>query len=112
MGGVPGEMKPAHQELVAQVATVIEQTIQRSLARLAGVGLTPSIRPPRGVGDDYEVCVEFVGAGGVADVLEFHVIQDGRPLADLPAIIKWFEESLADVIDRAEAKLGVNRPRS
>lgn len=65
-------MNAQNQQLV-DVTAMIAEIIKPGSARLAGVGLMPSPRPPRATEDDCELCVEFVGVGGIADVLEFHV---------------------------------------
>jgi hypothetical protein len=104
-------MNTRNQQLVSDVTAMITEIIQWNSARLAGVGLTPGLRPPRATVDDCELCVEFIGIGGIADVLEFHVIQDDKPVAEMPVIRAWFEKSLADVIERAEARLAKTRSR-
>lgn len=105
-------MNTRNQQLLSDVTEMIAEIIDQSSTRLAGVGLTPSLRPPRVTADDCEVCVEFVGVGGIADVLEFHVVRSGKPVAERPAIREWFEKSLADVIERAEARLAKARSRN
>jgi hypothetical protein len=102
-------MNVHNQQLVADVTEMVAEIIKRSSARLAGVGLTPNPRPPRVTADGCELCVEFVGIGGIADVLEFHVVRGGKAVAEESAIRDWFEKALADVIERAEARLAKTR---
>jgi hypothetical protein len=104
-------MTPEIQKLVSDVNVMVEDAIKRNLPLLTGIELVPSIRPPRASAGEYELCIEFIDSRGVADVIEFHVVRDGRPVADLPAIRQWFDESLADVIARAEAKIAATRTR-
>lgn len=71
-------MNALNQRFVAGVVAMVADILKRSSARLAGVGLTPSSQPPRETVDDCEFSVEFVSIGGVADVLEFHIVRRGR----------------------------------
>lgn len=91
---------------------MVEDAIKRNLVRLTGIGLVPIIRPPRVTADAYELCVEFVDTKGIADIIEFHVIRSGQPVAELPEIRKWFDETLDDVVQRAESRLAATRRRS
>lgn len=100
------------EKLISDVNSMVEEAIKHNLARLTGVDLAPSVRPPRTTADEYELCIEFVGSKGIADVIEFHVVRNGQPVAELSAIRKWFDESLADVVQRADARLAATRTRS
>lgn len=97
-------MEP-HREFVEQVASNLHEQISTSRARLAGVGLTPVIRDARVADGEYEYCVEFVGKGGIADVIEFHIVKDGKPVASMTQIVEWFANCLTDVIHRAELEI-------
>ena len=104
-------MKPEGRQFVASIQAMMADILARKHERLAGVGLLSRACDPRIIGDDCELCVEFVGIEGMDDLLEFHVILDSKQVAGPKAIRSWFEMSLADVIERAEGRLAATRLR-
>ena len=107
-------MRPAtttdSRKLISEVHVMVEGVIKCAIPRLMGVDLVPSVRPPRTAPDAYELCIEFLNSKGIADVIEFHVVRDGQAVAALSEIRKWLDESVADVVQRADAKISATRP--
>lgn len=94
-----------HREFVEKVERTLHEQLSTSAARLTGVGLAAAVRDPRVATDEYEYCVEFVGKGGIADVIEFYIVKDGKPVASLTEISDWFADCLTDVVRRAELEI-------
>ncbi len=73
--------------------------LSRHGASLRQAGLEPQVRgitdlPDRGA----EVTIDFVGSGGVEDVLEFTIAKLGRPTLEPDDLTEWLETELPTVV--------------
>lgn len=82
--------------------------LARNAARLESAGLSASLPKWTRGGDDEsygsEVRVDFLSAGGLADVIEFVVFEGGLQRVEADELTDWLDDTLLDVASRADRR--------
>lgn len=95
----PNYRPAAGEHELALYATCVV-TLETYRGPLAVVGLTAHIRGVTDLPNDgAELTIDFVGPGGIADVLEFMITSAGKPTLDAHQLRTWLDEVLPSVIE-------------
>ena len=84
---------------------VIEQKLVENAARFAQLGLRPVVET-RSSTEATEVSIYFYAHDDIVDVLEFFVLEDGKPTASPAEFRHWITASIQAVIDDRERSAG------
>jgi len=94
------------------VLELVASLLAERASELAQVGLTYRSEPLRR--SDWgtsELTLDFLdSSGNLADVLEFHVVWNRRPVATLEQFEAWVRDSIEDVLHRRRRQTGSSDP--
>ncbi len=92
-------------EFEEAVLDVVASLLAGRSSELEEVGLTCRPEPLSRLGEGTsELALNFVDSSGIADVIEFHVVKDGQPIASLQEVEAWLREALDDVVSRRRSQ--------
>lgn len=91
-------------EFEEAILDIVASLIAERGSELAHVGLSCRAKS-RGAGGTSELTLDFIDSSGIADVIEFHVIEDGRPVASVQEVEAWLREAIDDVVSRRRNRI-------